>query len=73
MERWLWLSYGAWIGGNKVGGLQYREAVGVGLWEREEVWEGEMPRTPSEPSLGLAGCSVGREGEILDKAPGWGG
>lgn len=45
----------------------------MGLWEREEVWEGEMPRTPSEPSLGLAGCSVGREGEILDKAPGWGG
>lgn len=81
LERWLRLSYGEWIGGNKTGtfskgrqlGWNRGVCTGVGLWEREEVWVEETPRRPSEPVLGLAGCRAGREVEILDKASGWGG
>lgn len=72
MERGLEGTLGAFSTGRQLG-WDRGVCTRAGLWEREAVWAGETPRRPSEPALGLAGRRAGREGEILDKAPGWGG
>lgn len=75
MERCLSLFYGGWIGRNRTGSFETREAAEVGegrlhqgatVVREGKVWVGQTARRPSEAALGLAGCR-GDEGEIQDK------